>query len=112
MKTASCIKKDVEKYIKKHGLKIRAKELAKWLGIGEDRFSKEFRRAFKVCFRDWIIERRIEEAKRLLKKEVPVKCFLDDLGYKQISYFSKLFKEKAGESIRECKKEARHEKKI
>ena len=98
-KTSSTVKMAID-YIEIHYTKdISLDEVAKYVGISPQHFSKIFKIETGVNYVDWLSELRIEKAKQYLNtgehtiKEI---CYL--VGYKDPNYFSRIFKKTTGMS--------------
>ncbi|QIA64080.1 AraC family transcriptional regulator [Vibrio astriarenae] len=61
-------------------------------------FSKVFRKTMGISFRDYVISKRISLAKQMLveDKQTKVAVVAYQCGYKDVSYFSRIFKKKTG----------------
>ncbi|GAL10737.1 transcriptional regulator AraC family [Vibrio astriarenae] len=61
-------------------------------------FSKLFRKSTGVSFRDYVISKRISLAKQMLveDKAMKVAVVAYQCGYRDVSYFSRIFKKKTG----------------
>lgn len=77
---------------------IREEHLAEQCHYSVTYFSKLFRKTMGVSFRDYVVEKRIGMAKQILIEDrkskiatVAYRC-----GYKDVSYFSRIFKKKTG----------------
>ncbi|SFH39043.1 helix-turn-helix transcriptional regulator [Modicisalibacter xianhensis] len=77
--------------------KIVQSEVAELCGLSPFQFSRLFRRVMKVTFQDYLLSRRIEEAKRLLANpriSVTDVCFT--VGFRDLSYFTRVFQRYVG----------------
>lgn len=84
-------------------------ELAAECGIGPRRFTSLFRAATGQTVKDWITERRMNLACRMLAEtDVPLKAIAFDLGFASPSAFSTAFRLHSGISPREYRRELRH----
>ena len=90
----------VLEYIKAHfGEQITSTTAAELLHINNSYFCRIFKSSFGCCFAEYLTSYRIEQAKMLLNmtdtsvSDVAIKC-----GFGSFSYFSKMFKERAGVS--------------
>jgi AraC-like DNA-binding protein/CheY-like chemotaxis protein len=73
--------------------------MAKLCGMSPFRFSRSFRVAFGVTFRDYLSECRLTHAKRLLgNAQVSVTDVAAMVGFNDPSYFARLFKKRTGVS--------------
>jgi AraC-like DNA-binding protein len=84
----------VEKYFRS---KIRGEEVAARCGMTPFRFSRAFKDAYGVTFRDYLVNYRLKEACRLL--ENPTASVTDvafAVGFNDASYFARMFKQRIG----------------
>ena len=85
--------------------KITISELALRFGISESLLKKEFSEYYSGGIINFYHKRKIEEAKRLIKKaELSFSEIADKLGFDNPQYFSKFFKKMAGMTPSEYKK--------
>ena len=78
--------------------------IAKSLFLDSAYFSRLFRKKVGISPKKYILERRLNKAKELLKKsEYSIKEIAVTTGFKDPLYFSKLFKDKTGMSPSEYK---------
>jgi len=71
-------------------------ELAKRLGINQQKLKNGFKTVFNVTIRKYLINLRLEVAIQLFSEDLTVKEIAEKVGYTNSSYFSKRFKEKYG----------------
>ena len=65
--------------------------------LDEDYASRLFKKETGISFKNYVIHRRIEAAKELLRTtDLPVNTVADHVGYGNYSYFSRLFKKVTG----------------
>ncbi len=84
-------------------------ELAAECGIGPRRFTGLFKTATGQTVKDWIAERRMNLACRMLAEtDTPLKAIAFDLGFASPSAFSTAFRLHSGISPREYRRELRH----
>lgn len=69
-----------------------ANELAKLCRISTRHLEREFRRRIGRTPQDWLNERRIMAATRLLLSGMPIKAVAFEVGFKQPSHFNRHFK--------------------
>lgn len=84
----------MEKYYHKP---LKLQELAELSGRSLSSFKRDFRELFQQTPRQWINDRRLEQARALLlgsDSNVSETCF--EVGFENISHFSQLFKRKYG----------------
>src|SRR5437868_5891131 len=70
----------------------RARNLAGLCNWSLRHLQREFRRCFGRAPQDWLNERRLLAAQRLLLSGEPIKKVASDLGYKEIAHFYHQFK--------------------
>jgi AraC-like DNA-binding protein len=77
---------------------LREEELADHCHYSVTYFSKLFRKTMGVSFRDYVMSKRISLAKQMLveDKYSKVAVVAYQCGYKDVSYFSRIFKKKTG----------------
>lgn len=69
-------------------------------------FGRIFKNTFHMTFKKYLMERRMERAKRLLEEgKVSIGAICEQVGIGNSSYFSHLFKEYTGKLPSEYKKE-------
>lgn len=76
---------------------LSMEEIAKYTGRSLATFKRDFAKVSDMTPQKWIIKRRLEAAHELLKsgkKRVSEVCF--DVGFKNLSHFSKVYKETYG----------------
>jgi AraC-like DNA-binding protein len=79
------------------GSRIIAEEMAGLCMMSPFRFSRAFREAFGVTFREYVMRMRLTEAARLLENpQVPVTQVACAVGFNDMSHFSRLFKREFG----------------
>ncbi len=71
---------------------VKMEDVASLAHISEYYFYRLFRSAFKKTPYQYLLERRLEQAKKLLKKGMPVSHIAIETGFKDIYSFSKAFK--------------------
>lgn len=80
-------------------LEFTLEEIADKVNLNPNYFSELFKKEVGVNFIDYVTEVRIKAAKRLLsKKEKKISEIAKEVGYKDASYFCKVFKRVTGES--------------
>jgi AraC-like DNA-binding protein len=77
---------------------IREKEIAEKCHCSTTYFSKKFHLHFGVSFRDFVCDKRILLAKKLIEADTESKIAVIayQCGYKDVSYFSRIFKKRTG----------------
>jgi AraC-like DNA-binding protein len=84
----------VEKYFRS---KIRGEDVAASCGMSPFRFSRAFKEAYGVTFRDYLVDYRLKEACRLLENPtVGVADVAFAVGFNDASYFTRMFKQRLG----------------
>ncbi|MBN2069317.1 MAG: AraC family transcriptional regulator [Opitutales bacterium] len=71
-------------------------KLAKRLNISSRQLQRYFRQATGEAPKDWLHRQRMKTALRMLKSEDTVKSVAYEVGYKQVSHFSRDFKQHFG----------------
>ena len=94
-------------YIRENlGQDISRAELAEQLHLNEEYFSKLFHKYAGCTFKDFVMEERMHQAKRLLKySRLSISLIASRVGYDNFSYFSKAFKKATGMTPQEYRKE-------
>ncbi|MDY5941079.1 MAG: AraC family transcriptional regulator [Eubacteriales bacterium] len=76
---------------------IRVSELVGLCGISEKHFTTLFERTYKTSAKQYIIDKRLDDAKILLETtEITVTDISDSCGFSSVYYFSRLFKNRTG----------------
>lgn len=78
---------------------LSLKEIANYTGRSLATFKRDFKKISDLTPQKWIIRRRLEAARALVrsgKRKVTEICF--DVGFKNLSHFSKAYKEMYGSS--------------
>ncbi len=91
------MKKAVEYIQKNYSQDLRLKEVAEWVQMSPQYFSKIFKDNLGVNFIEYLTNLRMEYAKKMLKesdKTIKEICF--ESGYNDPNYFSRLFKKHVG----------------
>jgi AraC family transcriptional regulator, L-rhamnose operon transcriptional activator RhaR len=87
-------------------LPLRVKDMAAKMGIGERQFQRIFHLQTNMTFKDYLQGVRINNASRLLvntnRKVIDI---ASAVGYQDLQYFNKLFKEKTGMSPSEYRRQ-------
>lgn len=76
---------------------LTMKELAYYTGRSLATFKRDFKKVSSLTPQKWLIRRRLEAARELIQRrgrKVSEICF--DVGFKNLSHFSKLYKETYG----------------
>jgi AraC-like DNA-binding protein len=87
-------------YIEGHlAEKITGEEMAQLCAMSPFRFSREFKEAFGISFREYLVRLRLKEAARLLENpQARVTQVAYAVGFNDMSYFSRMFKRYFGVS--------------
>jgi len=89
---------DLEKFMESHfHYNIPITEFAELTGRSLASFKRDFQKAFAMSPRQWLLEKRLTEAKNLIENrhQKPSAIYLD-LGFESLSHFSSSFKKKFG----------------
>lgn len=88
------------------GQDISRAELAEQLHLNEEYFSKLFHKYAGCTFKEFVMEERMHQAKRLLKySRLSISLIASRVGYDNFSYFSKAFRKATGMTPQEYRKE-------
>ncbi|EJU8777403.1 helix-turn-helix transcriptional regulator [Vibrio parahaemolyticus] len=90
---------DVVNYIANNVHKdLREEEAAALCHYSPTYFSKVFHRKVGMCFRDYVTAKRISLAKKMLieNESMKIAYIAYQCGYRDVSYFSRIFKKKTG----------------
>lgn len=87
-----------KQYIGRHYMEqIRLSEISEMVYMNPSYFSTVFKKEIGISFSDYVIEQRIEAAKRLLRESgCSVREIAERVGYTETAYFSRLFKKQVG----------------
>lgn len=87
----------VKSYIKEnYDEDISLNEMAEYISFSQYYLSKLFKEVEGINFKDYIIQVRMEKAKKLLKKGKKINVIADSVGYSDPNYFSRAFKKYTG----------------
>ncbi|MFS0778099.1 helix-turn-helix domain-containing protein [Neobacillus sp. 3P2-tot-E-2] len=90
------------KYIEEHYKEASLYELAEQLNQSHYGLSKTIKKATSRTFKELLQERRLDKAKELLQgSDLPITIIVEQVGYDNISYFYRIFKEKYGRTPKE-----------
>jgi AraC-like DNA-binding protein/mannose-6-phosphate isomerase-like protein (cupin superfamily) len=90
------------KYIEEHYKEASLYELAEQLNQSHYGLSKTIKKATSRTFKDLLQERRLGKAKEMLEgTDLPIASIVEQVGYDNISYFYRIFKEKFGQTPKE-----------
>lgn len=77
--------------------KIVQADVAQSFGLSTFQFSRLFKRLTRITFQEYLISRRIEEAKRLLENpRAPITDVCFTVGFQDLSYFTRVFQRYVG----------------
>ncbi|MED4234855.1 AraC family transcriptional regulator [Priestia megaterium] len=83
------------KYIDQHFQSASLYELASKLNQPDYALSKEIKKATNYTFKELLQEKRLIKAKELLEStDIPIASVIDQVGYDNVSYFYRIFKNK------------------
>ncbi|MDC7783178.1 AraC family transcriptional regulator [Priestia megaterium] len=83
------------KYIDEHFQSASLYELASKLNQPDYALSKEIKKATNYTFKELLQEKRLIKAKELLEStDIPIASVIDQVGYDNVSYFYRIFKNK------------------
>lgn len=89
-----CILNYIEKNFKKD---IMLKDVANYVNLSTSYLSKFFKKNLNINFNEYITNRRIEEAKKILTyTDVTVNELTFNIGYSEPNYFCRVFKKETG----------------
>lgn len=91
--------RQIEAYIRSHlGEPLSTQQICAAFGISQSYLSQLFRKYVNRSFIEYITERRIEEAKRMMCEfpDMPIKDIAARLGFSDPFYFSKVFRSLTG----------------
>lgn len=97
--TSATVKQALNYMERNYNAEISLDEVAKYVGVSPQHFSKIFKLETGTNYVDWITELRMEQAKQYLiegRRTIKEICYL--VGYKDPNYFSRIFKKKFGVS--------------
>lgn len=91
-------KMDLEKFmLSNFHYNIPVEKFARLTGRSLAGFKRDFQKIFDMAPRQWLLERRLEEAKHLIeKKHRKASAIYLDLGFESLSHFSHSFKKRFG----------------
>lgn len=94
------VTEQIRQYIDAHFKEeIRRDDLSSMVYLNTDYMSRIFKKEIGVSISSYIIQKRVEEAKRLLSQSnLPINTVSIYVGYSNFSYFTKMFKENTGYS--------------
>ena len=79
---------------------ISLEAIARQLGVNASYLSSQFNREVGKSLPEYVSEKRIAEAKRLLRgrAQLPIGQIAAAVGFSDVNYFTKVFKKKAGQT--------------
>jgi AraC-like DNA-binding protein/ActR/RegA family two-component response regulator len=99
-------------YIDNHlSEKIPQREVARRCGLNSYQLSRAFKRRFGITFQEYVLQRRIEKAKSLLRnRSATITDVCWAVGFKDPSYFCRTFRRYSGRSPSEFRREWRSQR--
>lgn len=80
-----------------YSLDLSLEQLANYSGRSLSTFNRDFRKAFGTSPQKWIIARRLQSARKMLREgKMQVQDVMADVGFCNLSYFSRHYKETFG----------------
>lgn len=97
---SASVTEKIKNYIDAHYREeIRRDVLAEMVFLNTDYMSRIFKKEFGVSISTYLLQKRVEEAKKLLSQStLPINTVSIYVGYSNFSYFTKMFKENTGYS--------------
>ncbi|WP_394924370.1 helix-turn-helix domain-containing protein [uncultured Robinsoniella sp.] len=95
---ATSVVDELQKYIDMHYQEdIRRSDLADLVYLNTDYISRIFKKETGMSISNYLIQKRVEVAKRLLtQSKLPINTVSIHVGYSNFSYFTKMFRENSG----------------
>ncbi|WP_298731658.1 AraC family transcriptional regulator [uncultured Chitinophaga sp.] len=92
-------KMDLEKFmLSNFHYNIPVEQFAQLTGRSLAGFKRDFQKIFGMAPRQWLLERRLAEARHLIEKDKKPSAFYLSLGFESLSHFSYSFKKKFGKA--------------
>lgn len=92
-------KMDLEKFmLGNFHYNIPVEKFARLAGRSLAGFKRDFQKIFGMAPRQWLLERRLAEARHLIEKNKKPSAIYLDLGFESLSHFSHSFKKKFGKA--------------
>ncbi|OZI23537.1 hypothetical protein CAL26_08835 [Bordetella genomosp. 9] len=86
-------------YMRHHAASnISVEEIAAQCGISAGHFTKAFHQSVGLTPHQWILKRRVDMAKELLRKDVHIAAVASTCGFADQSHFSRVFRKFTGDS--------------
>ncbi|MFD1907617.1 helix-turn-helix transcriptional regulator [Paenibacillus rhizoplanae] len=97
---------EAKRYVMNHiGEKVGMEEMAKRLGLNPTHFSRLFRLETGLTFIEYVTRMKMEQARDLLNQtNLTIVEIAEQLGYDNVSYFIKLFRNFSGMTPAEFRK--------
>lgn len=91
-------KRDIRSFMEENVTKnLNLEDYAQLTGRSLSTFIRDFKRAYNTTPNQWIIEKRLEKARELLKeRNLTVTDIASEVGYENTSYFIRAFRKKYG----------------
>lgn len=95
----------IDRLIRKQAEEMRARpertrsgqELADTVGLSFSQFARRFHNLFEMSPRDFLLQQRVEKAQSYLREsQMTIGEIAEALGYRDVGYFSRQFKQKTG----------------
>lgn len=80
---------------------ISLRMIAEGIGVSSSYLSRVFHDETGMTVTDYLNTIRLEEAKRLLKEDIPLKEVVSECGFRNYGYFLRVFKEYTGKTPKE-----------
>ncbi|GBF78452.1 DNA-binding response regulator [Paenibacillus sp. 598K] len=92
--------RDMLAYVEQHYTEeLALQDIAAAFGVSREYVSRRFKQAYGIGFTDYLTGYRIDRAKRLMANpHLSVARIAEMVGYRDVKYFSKVFKKQAGQS--------------
>lgn len=91
---------------------LSREDLAAMVYLNPDYLSRKFKEEMKVSISGYIMNRRVEKARELLKNtDLPINAVALETGYDNFAYFARVFRARTGMSPNEYRKEWKNGKK-
>ena len=91
------IRKQAEEMRARPEITVSGQQMADEVGLSSSQFARRFHKLFEMSPRDFLLQQRVEKARNLLSEsQMTVGEIADSLGYHDVGYFSRQFKQKTG----------------
>lgn len=75
---------------------ITRDQVAQSVFLAPSYFSSLFKKVTGMTYSDYLVEIRISRARKLLRKKLPIRDIAEAVGYQNLKYFNRIFKNKVG----------------